>query len=409
MPHYGYRARGRGGEMVSGEIEGASVDAVATLLRNQGSTPITITEIELASRGPGLSEWLEKLNQKRPQLDDLVLFCRQMYSLSKAGVPIIRGISGLIETTQNRVLKAIMDDMRRGLESGRDLATSMAGHSDIFPTLMISMVRVGENTGKLDEAFFQLGNYLEMERETRKRIASALRYPAFVLIAISIALAVVNIYVIPAFSGVFDGMGMDMPWQTKLLITVSDFFVAYWRYMGVGLTLLVVWVIYYVKTKPGRMMWHKQQLKLPLVGPILHRAALARFARTFSMSSRSGVPIIQTLIVVSQAVDNDYIAEKVLSMRSGIERGDSITNTATQTGMFTPLALQMMSVGEETGAIDDMLSEVADYYQREVEYDVEKLSAAIEPIMLAAVGAIVGVLALGIFLPMWELTGMAKG
>ncbi len=409
MPRFSYRARNAQGISVSGDVEAASMDSVAATLKAQGSTPIAITIVEQPTEPLKLPKWLEQMNRKLPTLDDLVLFSRQMYSLNKAGIPIIRGIVGLTETTQNRVLKEILEDIRRGLESGRDLATSMAQHPEVFPTLMISMVRVGENTGKLDEAFLQLASYLEMERETRKRIASALRYPSFVLLAISIALVIVNIYVIPAFAGVFSGMGMDMPWQTKLLITVSNFFVEYWRHMGGGLALLIVWAIYFVKTSHGRYLWHKQQLKLPLVGHILHRAALSRFARTFSMSSHSGVPIIQTLMVVSQAVDNDYVAERVLSMRTGIERGDSISNTAVQTGMFTPLALQMIAVGEETGAIDDMLSEVADYYQREVEYDVEKLSSAIEPIMLTAVGAIVMVLALGIFLPMWELTGMARG
>jgi MSHA biogenesis protein MshG len=323
-------------------------------------------------------------------------------------VPIIRGLVGLADTTRNQVLKNTIEKMRQELEAGRDLSSSMNQHQKIFTPLMISMIRVGESTGQLDEAFLQLSLYLERDRDTRNQIKAALRYPSFVLVAISIAIVIVNIFVIPSFASVFAGMKMELPWQTQALIGTSDFFVAYWKYMLGALVALIFWVRYYIKTEEGRYRWDKLKLRLPLVGSIILRATLSRFARTFAMTARSGVPLIQALSVVARAVDNNYVADKVLSIRTGIERGDSLTRTAVATNMFTPLVIQMLSVGEETGAVDDMLDEVATFYEREVDYDVKNISSAIEPILIVGIGVLVLILALGIFLPMWEMTSMAS-
>jgi len=203
-------------------------------------------------------------------------------------------------------------------------------------------------------------------------------------------------------------MKMELPWQTQALIGTSEFFVAYWKYMLGVLVVLIIWLRYYLKTEEGSYRWDKLKLRLPLVGSIILRATLARFARTFAMTARSGVPLIQALSVVARAVDNDYVADKVLSIRSGIERGDSLTRTVVATNMFTPLVIQMLSIGEETGAVDDMLDEVATYYEREVDYDVKNISSAIEPILIIGIGVLVLILALGIFLPMWEMTSLAS-
>lgn len=406
MATYRYRARSQRGDTVTGMVEASSADAVASQLLNSGITPIEIKES--APKKKFLADLKRQLNSAQPDLDELILFCRQMYTLSKAGVPIIRGLVGLAETTRNRVLGNTIEKIRQELEAGRDLSSSMAQYPKIFSPIMISMVRVGESTGQLDDAFLQLSHYLERDRDTRNQIKAALRYPSFVLVAISIAIVIVNIFVIPAFAGVFAGMKMELPWQTQALIGTSEFFVAYWKHMLGALVVLILWLRYYLKTEEGHYRWDKLKLRLPLVGSIILRATLARFARTFSMTARSGVPLIQALSVVARAVDNDYVADKVLSIRSGIERGDSLTRTAVATNMFTPLVIQMLSIGEETGAVDDMLEEVAGYYEREVDYDVKNLSSAIEPIMIIAIGVLVLILALGIFLPMWEMTSMAS-
>jgi len=406
MPTFAYRARNSRGDAVTGQIEAGNADIVASQLLNSGITPIEIKEA--APTQDILATLQARLGSRKPTLDDLVLFCRQMYTLNKAGVPIIRGVTGLAESTRNQILADALKRLVLELESGRELSTAMAQQGNLFTPLMISMVKVGENTGQLDEAFLQLSQYLELERDTRNRIKAAMRYPTFVIVAIMLAIGVVNVLVIPAFAGVFAKMNMELPWQTQLLIGLSNFTVAYWPYMLGAIAGAVFGFGHYIKTPNGKYKWDKAKLRFPIVGSIITRALLSRFARTFAMATRSGVPLIQTLTVVAKAVDNDYVADKVLSMRNGIERGDSMTRTAMATGLFTPLVLQMLNVGEETGAVDEMMNEVADFYEREVDYELKNLSAAIEPILIVAVGILVLILALGIFLPMWDMTKLAS-
>ncbi|HKJ76698.1 MAG TPA: type II secretion system F family protein, partial [Gammaproteobacteria bacterium] len=348
------------------------------------------------------------LGTQQPDLDDLTLFCRQMYTLTRAGVPLIRAVTGLSETSRNTVLADTLKEVRAELESGRELSGAMGRFPDVFTPIMVSMVHVGENTGQLDEAFQRLAEHLEMEKDTRDRIKAAVRYPAFVIFAMAVAITVINIWVIPAFANVFEGMGEELPWQTRLLIGTSEFTVEYWPVLVGGFAALVFGLRYYVRTDEGRYQWDRLKLRLPLVGNLIQRATLGRFSRSFAMTLRSGVPLIQALTVTAGAVGNTFVGERVLGMRNGIERGDSLTRTAAASNLFTPLVLQMMAVGEETGAVDDMLDEVGGFYEREVDYDLKNLSSAIEPILIVGVGILVLILALGVFLPMWDMTKMAQ-
>lgn len=407
MALFQYKARDARGQLVKGELEASNADALAGQLLNSGITPLEIQQVEKGK--DVLAELKKRLGSSRPTLDDLILYCRQMYTLSKAGVPIVRAINGLAETTRNTMLADILHKIRQDLESGRELNVAMDLHREVFTPLMVSMVRVGENSGKLDLAFMQLARYLELERDTRNRIKAAIRYPLFVIVAISLAVGIVNLFVIPAFAGVFASMNRDLPWQTQLLINTSNFTVEWWPYLLSAIILAVIGLRYYISTPAGRYRWGRIKLRLPIVGSIITRATLGRFTRSFAMASKSGVPLIQGLTVVSRAVDNDFVTERILSMRNGIERGDSLTRTAAATGLFTPLVLQMLSVGEETGAVDQMMEEVADFYEREVDYELQNLSSAIEPILIVAVGILVLILALGIFLPMWDMTSLARG
>lgn len=402
MPFFSYKGRNTRGELVQGRLEAGSMDAVASQLMNTGVTPIDIHESEGDRRGD--NDLLGRFFAQRPGLDDLILFARQMYILMKAGVPMTRSMVGLIQSTRNPYMADALRDVLSSIESGRDLAGSLARHPDIFSTLFISMVRVGESTGRLEESFQRIFQYLELEKETRQRVKAALRYPTFVLVAIGIAIAIINIWVIPAFVGLFERSNVPLPWQTKLIIGTSNFFVNWWPVLLVGFIAGIAGFRYYITTERGRYWWDKTKLKIPLVGSIINRAILGRFARSFSMALTSGVPLIQALTVVSRSVDNEYIGESILDMRNGIERGDSLTRTAAATGQFTPLVLQMLAVGEETGEVDRLLAEVADYYEREVDYELKNLSATIEPVMIVAIGVMVLILALGVFLPMWDMT-----
>ncbi|MGB1799356.1 MAG: type II secretion system F family protein [Gammaproteobacteria bacterium] len=401
MPVFAYKGRNTSGALVNGQIDAGSVDAVASQLFDTGITPIDITERKLsAGSSISLSDYT---NRKAPNLDDLILFSRQMFTLMKAGVPMIKSINGLIQSTRNYKLVEALKDMLDNLESGRDLSNSLARHASIFSPLYISMVKVGEETGRLEESFYRISEYLGREKETRERIKAALRYPTFVIVAIAIAIAVINIWVIPAFADLFSKADVELPWQTKLLIATSNFFVQFWPLLLASIIGSIVAARIYVQTENGRYQWDRYKLRIPLAGDIIFRATLARFARSFSMGLKSGVPLIQSMVVVSRSVGNEYISEKILGMRSGIERGESLTRTASLTKMFTPLVIQMLSVGEETGKVDDMMEEVADYYDREVDYDIKNLSASIEPILIIAIGIMVLILALGVFLPMWDL------
>jgi MSHA biogenesis protein MshG len=400
MPNFSYKGRNLRGALVNGELEAGTIDAVANQLSNSGITPIDITEI------PGMGESdsiLSRLKSHKPELDDVILFSRVMYTMMKSGVPITRALNSIITSTRNIQLVEALKDTLNSLESGRDLASSLARHNEIFPNLFISMVRVGEETGRLDESFQHITAYLELEKDTRQRIKTALRYPTFVVVAIVAALVIINYLVIPAFAGIFSRAGVALPWQTQLLISTSNFFISWWWLLLGGAVGAVYWFNSYVKTEKGRYWWDKTRLKIPIIGGIIHRVTLGRFARTFSLALVSGVPVVQALTVVSHSVDNEYIGEYILNMRNGIEKGESLTRTAAVTNQFTPLVLQMLSVGEETGEVDTLLAEVADYYEREVDYDIKNLSSNLEPILIVGIGLMVLMLALGVFIPMWDI------
>lgn len=401
MARFQYRARTGRGDLLEGHLEAADADAVAAQLLNGGITPIDIQEAEIAESALDV---LRALRPKQlPDLADMTLFCRQMYVLNKSGVPIVRGMRSLAESTQNAYMVDVLGDVTTDLESGRDLSSAVARFPEIFGNLFQAMIRVGENTGRLDEAFLRLAHYLDFERTTRERIKSALRYPTFVIVAIAIAIGIINVFVIPAFANVFERSDIELPWATRLLIGVSNFCVTWWLEIAVAIAVAVVGWMRYINTDSGRYRWDKAKLRLPVVGSILTRATLGRFARAFSICSRSGVPLIQALAVVSRALDNEYVGDRILQMRNGIERGDNLTRTAAGTGLFTPLVLQMIAIGEETGAVDDLLEEVAEFYEREVDHEIDNLSAAVEPFLVVAVGIMVLILAMGVFLPMWDL------
>ncbi|MGD8525361.1 MAG: type II secretion system F family protein [Thioalkalispiraceae bacterium] len=408
MPVFEYKARNAQGQAISGQLDAPSIDAVASQLQNEGSTPLDIQPRAEQKSNP-LDDLLARLSRRQPDLNDLILFCRQLYTLMRAGVPIIRSLAGLAETTRNVVLKETLAEIATDLESGHELSIALSHHPKIFTPLFVSMVRVGETTGRMDEAFLQLASYLEREKDTRDQVKTAMRYPKMVVGAITIAMVIINIWVIPTFARVFKGFGAELPLPTQILIGISDFMVAYWYVLLAVLIASIVAFKRYVRTERGEYQYDRYKLRIPLVGSILNRALLARFARAFAMSMKSGVPIVQSLASVARAVDNVYVSGHIDDMRTGIERGDNLTHTAHTTKMFTPLVLQMMAVGEETGAIDEMMEEVADFYDREVDYDLKALSSKIEPILIVIIGVMVMILALGVFLPMWDLMAAAKG
>ncbi|EAR61211.1 type II secretion system F family protein [Neptuniibacter caesariensis] len=402
MAVFSYKGRNRDGAEVSGQVEAATAAMAATQLSTDGVIPINIEEVIAKAESAGSKEIQIKLFQKI-SLDELIMFSRQMYSLTKAGVPITRAMRGLANTVQNPLLVETLSDLANDLEKGHELSSALAKHPKVFSELYVSMIHVGENTGQLDDAFRQMASYLELERQTVKQVKQATRYPMFVMIAIAAAITLINIVVIPQFKNIFVSFGGEMPLPTKILVSISDFMVNWWYLLLGGLLLALVSFYRWKKSSSGRMVWDRRKLKFPIIGPIIYRTILARFSRTFSIVLKAGVPIEQGLAIVANAVGNKHIGTKVASMRQGIERGESFTQTAHQTEMFSPLVMQMLAVGEETGRVDQMLEEAAGFYEQEVEYDLKNLTSAIEPILIVAIGIMVLILALGVFLPLWEL------
>ncbi|HXZ96584.1 MAG TPA: type II secretion system F family protein [Burkholderiales bacterium] len=402
MPYFAYKGRNARRELVRGRQENSDAASVADQLFNIGITPIDI----FPAGEPAVQEigkWMSNAFAEKVKLVDLMLFSRQMYTLLKAGVPILRSLAGLQESVENRTFAKALEDIRKSLDSGRELSVSLRAYPGIFSQFYISMVRVGEVTGTLEAVFLRLFEHLEFEGEMRGRVKAALRYPMFVIITMAIALMVINLFVIPAFGSVYKGLKAELPLMTKILIGFSNFTVHYWPVMLVILLLAVFGFRSFVATSKGRYQWDRIKLRFPIAGPIMLKGTLARFARSFSLAFKSGVPVVEALNVVADVVENDYIAHRIGQMRDGVERGESVLRTAISTGVFTPVVHQMLAVGEETGELDNMMQEVAHLYEREVEYDVKNLSAQIEPILIIGLGVLVLVLALGVFLPIWDL------
>ena len=406
MPIFDYKGRSsRGGELVQGSLEGADSGVIADQLLNTGITPteIRISRNSRTTQAQEQTLW-QRLSQKQT-VDplELMLFSRQMYTLLKAGVPIMRALAGLQESSRNPAFTAMLQDLRESLDSGRELSTAMRHHPKIFSPFYLSMVQVGEMTGMLDQTFLRLYEHLEFEKDMRERIKSAVRYPMFVVVAMAVALVIVNIFVIPAFAKVFAGFHTELPLMTRLLMGFSNFMVNSWPLLLALLIGAVVAFRAWINTVEGRYKWDRLKLHLPIAGEIIMKGTLSRFSRSLALSFKSGIPIVQALNTVGMVVDNEYMRGKIEQMRDGVERGESILRTANATGVFNATVLQMIAVGEETGDMDGLMFEVAGLYEREVEYEIKNLSANIEPIMIVALGVLVLILALGIFLPMWDL------
>ncbi|MCA1924678.1 MAG: type II secretion system F family protein [Thiobacillus sp.] len=408
MPLYLYQARDAKGELQKGRFEGGTSAEVADHLLAAGLIPIDIRalpeQVEFS-----LGDVLGRTRAQPIGLVELQLFSRQLHTMLRAGVPILRALASLRESSVNTGFARVLADINDGLGQGRELSVCLARHPKVFDSFYLAMIRVGEMTGRLDEVLDRLAVHLDFERRAREMVKGAIRYPLFVIIALVVAMGVINLFVIPAFAKVYSGMNAELPLMTQILIATSNFTRDNIHFLigGAGVALLAFRA--WINSENGRYAWDRFKLRLPVVGKILRKSALARFARSFALASRSGVPILQVLTVVSAVADNRYYADKITRMREGVERGESLLRTATLAGVFTPVVLQMLAVGEETGEIDNLLQEIAVMYEQEVEYEISTLSQQIEPILITALGAMVLVLALGVFLPIWDMGSKTFG
>ncbi|HXY97938.1 MAG TPA: type II secretion system F family protein [Steroidobacteraceae bacterium] len=405
MTLYAYTGRASGGKSVRGRMEADSPDSVAARLAQDGITPVDIVSAAAAAASSDVGALMQRFGFGRPNTADLVLLTRQLYTITKSGIPLLRGLRGLAVSTHNLLLRHALEDTITNLEAGRDLASSLARHPKIFGQLYVGMVAVGEATGTLENSFIRLGQHLAQEQDMQDRVKSALRYPAIVTLVIAAAVGVLTTFVIPKFAPLFRSLGNQIPWPTRVIMGVSEFAQHYWPAIAAAIVVLALIARKILDTERGRYAWHRLKLRIPVIGNLMHQAALARLTRTLSVSLGAGMPMLETLSSIARSVGNDYLAGRVALLREAVERGEPLARAAAAVGIFPPLVLQMIAVGEETGELPPLLEEVAGFYEREVDYTVKGLSAAFEPVLLVCVGAMVLILALGVFLPMWDLIG----
>ena len=350
MDTFEYRGRNKRGEIMQGTIESPNPQAVATWMLTTGIAPIRIQVQSDALKGQ--PRWLLLLQGNGSfTLKDLLLFTRQMGTMAKSGVPMLDALAGIQKSTVNPVLAEVLRDIRADLDRGVELSGAMARHPKLFDDYYVSMVKVGEGSGQLEEIFKRLHEQIAFEKHMAQEIKSALRYPTFVLFAISIALAVMTLFVLPVFAETYTKMQASLPALTLLLLAISKFAVGYWwAVLAMAGTCFYAFKLYIAQPE-GRYAWDKFKLRIPVIGSIIKKSTLARFCRSFATASKSGVPLVQAFTLVSRVVNNAYFEERILSMRDGVERGESLLRTARTAGIFTPLELQMMSVGEDTGDV----------------------------------------------------------
>ena len=406
MAKFKYVGRDNKGNSVSGELVAETKASVASMLLQQSITPI---KIQSTFENAGLQQLMNlQLGKPKVKPVDLMMFCRQMYTLLRAGVPIIKSVTRLAETTRSKALATTLFQVVEAVSSGQTLTAALRNHPAVFTKIFVSIVGAGEASGQLDEAFVELSKHLELEEKTRARIKSAMRYPILVIVAMVAAITVMNFMVIPAFVKMFEKFKTELPLPTRIMMATSNFMVHNWMYIVASIIVVVMGIRFAMKVPAIKMAWERAKLQIPIFGPIMQRIILSRFSRTFTMIIKTGVPLVEGIGLVAHAMGNEFITQRILLMQADIGSGETLTRAATKTKLFSPLVLQMLDVGEEAGQLDTILQEVAEFYEREVDYDLSRLSDMIEPFLLIFLGALILLLALGVFLPMWDMASFAK-
>ncbi|MBA4395892.1 MAG: type II secretion system F family protein [Syntrophus sp. (in: bacteria)] len=406
MPSFAYKAINEIGATVSGVMEAESVDSARAILSGQGYIP---TKVEQTS-GAAKQSFLSMIEAKTGKVGaaDLVIFTKQFRTLLAAGVPIVRLLQVLENQTQNRTLKKAIAAIEEDVKKGSTLTGAMEKHPHIFSMLYLRMVHAGEASGTVPDILQRLAAIVEHEERVRSDIKSALQYPVMVMIALGVAFFVLLTFVIPKFAGIFAKAGLHLPLPTKIAMLMYSLLSQYWLILIAGSVVLVIALGYYFNTKQGRFLLDSFLLKLPLIGPLFIKSAMSRFASIFAILQASGVPIMQTLEVLTGTIGNVAISREFERVRDRIREGHGISGPMKSARYFTPMVIDMIAIGEESGNIEAMLRAVSEHYDAEVAYAVKSMSDAIGPILTVGLAAVVGFFALAIFLPMWDLTKMVK-
>lgn len=398
-----YRARDAHGALVAGELRSNDREGVIRYLDERQLIPIEVDKTR-----PSLFESLRGLWSRGPSLETRILFTRKLATLYASGIPILRALVLLAEQESDSRFRAVLFDVHKQVESGVPISEAMGEHPDAFGEVFVQSVKTGEASGKLDEVLMKSADFMEREMTTREEVQGAVRYPLMVVGALGAAFLVVLTFVIPRFAAVYGKFGAELPLPTRVLIYVSKAMGAgwYWVLLVVGLT--VFGCMRWLKTDRGIEWKDRQLLKLPALGPLFLKVAIARFAHMLSILFEAGLPMIESLAVVAQSVGNRIIAGEIMKIAENFRRGKEAMDQLEEGGVFPPLAVQMMRVGLETGALGRMLTELATHYDREVKYASRRLTHVLEPFLIFGLSGLVLLMALAVLLPMWNLISVFK-
>lgn len=400
MKTFAYEVSDSSGKVVKGKMEAASESAVAQRLMASGGSPVNITEVKAGGLNadiniPGITDKIS--------LKELAVMSRQLATMINAGLSLLRSLTILTEQTENKVLQGILGTVRNDVETGGSLSAALAKHPKVFPPIMINMVKAGETGGFLDKTLLSIAKNLEDDVKLNGKIKSAMTYPVVVLVIAILAATGMLLFIVPIFAGMFSDLGGELPMLTRMMASASDF-------LNVAIIpiiiILVVLFIWWNRIKHRRSVREKVdpiKLKMPVFGALTKKVAVARFTRNLGSMLRAGVPILQALEIVAETAGNIVVEEAVLSVMDSVRHGKSLTAPLAQNPIFPSMVVQMMAVGEDTGALDDMLDKIADFYDAEVEATTEQLTSLIEPLMILVIGGIVGTMVIGLYLPIFNI------
>ncbi len=403
MPKFLLKATNKKGEIVTKTLEAESFDEVVQICNIQGLIPIDVKakkEINF--------DFLNKIFFPFSKTD-LILFTTQLATMLKAGLPITRAIRAISTQQENKKFALALEDIRSSIEKGRTFYNSLSMYPQFFDEVYIATVRIGEVSGNLSEILFKLSEHIEKDEEVRQKIKNATLYPKIVVGAIITAIVILISFVIPKFAQLYKSFRTELPWPTKMLIAISDFFINNWYVIFIFGMFVFFLYFYLTKTHSGKKILHPLLLKLPVFGTLIRKMVMVRFSRFFSLLFSSGIVITTILDLLKNTIDNVVFVEKLSIIKENIVTGASLSQSVEKTGFFTPLVQEMIAVGEETGSLDEMLKKVADFYENDLDFTIKRLTTLLEPAMLVVIFGMVLFLALSVFLPMWDMVKFVKG
>lgn len=403
MGTYKYKARDKFGKLVEGVMASDSEGAVALKLKQMSYVPVVIQE---AKENSGMGKFFDRFRSVK--FCDVNMFTRQFYALQRAGLPLLSSLNALREQASNKILKEVIVQIARDIEAGLSLSVAMEKHPKIFNALYVNMIKSGEASGRLDEILERLAVLGEHEEVIQMRIKSALRYPVIVVIAIVVGFLVLTTLVVPRFAKIYNQFSANLPLPTQIMLAINYAVTKLWWLILILIGIAFFWINKFIDTKQGRFFWDSLKLKIPVFGPLILKMVMSRFSRITGTLMHSGIPIIQILELVSGGLGNAIVARTIDNIKTSVSEGKGMLEPIKISGMFPAVVVQMVSVGEETGKLDELLLHVSDYYDSQIDYTINNLISLIEPILILVLGCAVLFMALSVFLPMWNLMGLFR-